>query len=574
MKAFVVAVACYFLCLQFVFPGYFQPLTPHHNDFYFPPGLSYDGHSVLEKLTWPRPLGFLALQLLGKLGLHGYLFVIAAIAVANAGLMILLVGRILGRRVSMLASLTYCILLFAHSEFYMDYLHDAMATLSCCYLLLALLAWMEFRDSGRKRFAAAALCLMFLLALTKETYFITAVCLWAVMSFLSKGPVRRAGLGITVASIILFAGALAANVYSLKNVVQLQTGAAEPYHLVLTPISIVQGFRFYAFYLFPMIAAVALLISFLIIFWKERNQWPVAAAFLVAGAAALLPHAALPNHVDTMYAWTGAVFAFAPILFVPFLGVPRVNAAAVQFAAASLLLTGYVRLNAPRYAAHEWTITQERINRNLIASYSTIKQLAASSHKILITGLGMPFHPFRTPSYVRAEFGPDKQWAVIVPRGEKPSSETPVRFVTLSSANPADYDFSFGFDDDGFLISERTKEQLQTASTGEPRDRVLMPSLNLIFNRKGNWEAEWLPLLRAGQIYWQWGDIDSALHRLQQSAEADGNKNPYPFFFMGQIREEQGDKAEAARLYEQAVSLDGKRPNPVFTAALARVKSK
>jgi len=31
----------------------------------------------------------------------------------------------------------------------------------------------------------------------------------------------------------------------------------------------------------------------------------------------VLPHAVLPNHTDSMYAWTGATLAFAPVLFVP-----------------------------------------------------------------------------------------------------------------------------------------------------------------------------------------------------------------------------------------------------------------
>jgi len=61
MKLFAIAAAAYWACLQFVYPGYFHPLYPHHDDFYFPPGLSFDGHSLWEKLQWPRPLGFLVM---------------------------------------------------------------------------------------------------------------------------------------------------------------------------------------------------------------------------------------------------------------------------------------------------------------------------------------------------------------------------------------------------------------------------------------------------------------------------------------------------------------------------------
>ena len=45
MRLCAIAAAAYWACLQFVYPGYFHPLYPHHDDFYFPPGLSFDGKS-------------------------------------------------------------------------------------------------------------------------------------------------------------------------------------------------------------------------------------------------------------------------------------------------------------------------------------------------------------------------------------------------------------------------------------------------------------------------------------------------------------------------------------------------
>jgi hypothetical protein len=169
MKLFAIAAAAYWACLQFVYPGYFHPLYPHHDDFYFPPGLSFDGHTLWEKLQWPRPLGFLVMEALGKFGLKGYLSVLVVITIANAALTIALARRIFGKPISWFLALAYCVLLFAHPDFYMNYLHDAFGTLSYFYLILAMHAWYSYRESGSPRYIVGCVILMLLVASTKET---------------------------------------------------------------------------------------------------------------------------------------------------------------------------------------------------------------------------------------------------------------------------------------------------------------------------------------------------------------------------------------------------------------------
>ena len=565
--ALPIAAVAYFLCLQFVFPGYFHPLTPHHNDFYFPPGLSFDGHSLLEKLTWPRPLGFIAFQILGKLGLHGYLFVVACIALANAVLTVALVGRILRHPVFWMAALVYCALLFAHPDFYVDYLHDGFATLGLFYLLLAFHAWHQYLDSGAQRYVVICGGLMLLLAFTKETYFVSALFLWFLAALLHSGAPRKAAVAIFVMSAGLFAAAALAGAYSLRTVIRLQTGSNEPYHVSVAPAALLEGILFYLSHLFPLIALLAIACAFALI----REYRLEAAGFLAAGVCAVLPHALLPNHTDSMYAWTGATLAYAPVLFVPRLS--RSAATGAQIAAAALLIGVFVWTNQPRYEAHRWTIEQEKINRNILEAYPSLKSVSSASKNILVTGLSMPFHPFYTGSYVRAEFGWQRNWTVLVPRGQSGKFELPVQLAKADTVNPADYDFAFGFDDEGKLISQWTHAQLQQAATGEQRDRVLFPTLKGIFGEGSKWSGEWLPLLRAGQIYWQWGQLESAGICLRRSAELDGFHNSYPFFFLGQVSEDQGKFNEAAEYYTKAVALDGNPPNPAFREALSRAQA-
>ena len=563
--ALPIVVLSYFVCLQFAFPGYIHPLTPHHNDMYFPPGLSFDGHSILEKLTWPRPLGFLAFQLIGNLGLHGYLFVVACIALANAMLMVALVSRIVRRPIYWLAIVVYCALLFSHPDFYVDYLHDGFATLGLFYLLLALHAWHEYLEKGDVQFVVICAALMLLLAFTKENYFISALLLWFLEALL-YGEKRKAAGAIFAASTVLFAAASAANAYSLKTVIQLQTGATEPYHLSLAPSDLFQGVWFYIAHLFPPISFLILVSAFVAV-RKFRLE---AAAFLVAGISAVIPHALLPNHTDSMYAWTGATLAYAPVLFIP--RFSRGAAKTAQMLAAALLIVAFVWFNRSRYETHQWTIEQEKINRNIIAAYPKLKTATAASKNILITGLGMPFHPFYTNSYIREEFGWDRNWTVTVPRGQTGKYDLPVQLAKPEVVNPAEYDYGFGFDDEGNLISQWTHAQLAQAAAGQQRDLVLYPTLKTVMGEGSKWSGEWLPLLRAGQIYWQWGQLDSATLCLRRSAELDGNHNSYPFFFLGQVNEDQGKLTEAAENYSKAISLDGNPPNPAFREALNRVK--
>jgi len=257
MKLFAIAAVAYCLCLQFVFPGYFHPLYPHHDDFYFPSGLSFDGHSVWEKLQWPRPLGFLAVQLLGKFGLQGYLLALVLITLANAALTIALAQRIFGRPISWFMALAYCVLLFSHPDFYVNHLHDGFGTLSYFYLILTMHSWYKYRDSGKPGWVAVCAILVLLIAFTKETYFVSALFFWLIQVFLCHGSQRRTGILLFSASLAFFAVGLFDIAHSMNTVLHVKTDASSPYHVSLAPAAIIRAFLFYAARLFhPAVLAL------------------------------------------------------------------------------------------------------------------------------------------------------------------------------------------------------------------------------------------------------------------------------------------------------------------------------
>jgi tetratricopeptide (TPR) repeat protein len=75
-------------------------------------------------------------------------------------------------------------------------------------------------------------------------------------------------------------------------------------------------------------------------------------------------------------------------------------------------------------------------------------------------------------------------------------------------------------------------------------------------------------------VYFKWGEQDAAADYLERSAELSHHQNPYPMFFLGQVREAQRKFPEARRYYSEAVALDSGQANPAFRAALERVREK
>ncbi len=126
--AIALTLAIYWVCLRFLFPGYFEPLSPFHLDFY--DYVAASQRTFLQVLLrFPRPVSYETMKLLGSMGLSGLMAGELAIALGNVLLTLCLVRRLF-RFYSpwLLASLpAYLFLLFAHPEFYFEHRHDLPA---------------------------------------------------------------------------------------------------------------------------------------------------------------------------------------------------------------------------------------------------------------------------------------------------------------------------------------------------------------------------------------------------------------------------------------------------------------
>ena len=576
---FAAASAAYVLCLWVAFPGYFDPLYPLHSDFYLSPGLSIRNPSLWAYLDWPRPIGYLTADLLGRLGLKGFIGSLILITLVNATLTVELVRRVTNRGIPALLILLYCFLLFSHPQFYLNYIHDTLATLSYLYLIVGMLSWYAFRRNPLRRYLVICAVTFVLLAFTKETYLVSAGFFWLVQVLLCRGTLRKTAACLLASLIVLGSSGLYLNLHSTEPFIQLESESSNPYYMSFAPLSLLQVFGYYAARLFTPTLAVAAFAA-LALLWRRKELLFTAGSFALAGLCALVPLTPLPGHLDYQYAWTPAALVLSPLLFLAVYIRPGWSRSTAALAVSLLVIVPLtVVANQTAYSENRWATGQERINRNIMAAYPRLKSLDRSEKKILVSGLKTPVHPFYVRHYVRREFGPGHEWTVTVPRSRAEIQEPIVTLARPENVTVSDFDRAFAFDEEGNLAAEWSREQLSNLSSHEEAliadaDLVLHAVLKPIRNALAENPDDWHKRLTAGIIYWEWGQLEKAQAHLEAAAESNGFENPYPMFFLGQVHEWQGNDEKARGYYQQAVDREGESENATFRDALAQLQRK
>ena len=576
---FATVSAAYVLSLWVAFPGYFDPLYPLHSDIYLSPGLSTRNPSSWAYLDWPRPIGYFTADLLGRLGLQGFIASLILITLVNATLTVELVRRITNRSVPALLILLYCFLLYSHPQFYLNYIHDTLATVSCLYLIAGMLSWYAYRHRPLRRYLVICVVTFVLLAFTKETYFVSAGCFWLGQVLLCQGTLRRTAACLLAGLVALEGGGLYVNLNSTEPFIQLENESSNPYYMNFSPSSLLEVFGYYAARLFTPTLAVAV-VAALALLGRRKELLLTAGSFAAAGLCALAPLTPLPQHLDHQYAWTPAALLLCPLLFLAARIRPGWNRPAwVLTAALAVIAPLTVVSNQKAYSENRWVVEQEKINRNIIAAYPRLKSLDPTEKKILVTGLKTPVHPFYVRHYVAREFGAGHEWTVTVPRWRPEVHERIVSLARPEHIAVSSFDRAFSFDDEGNLAAECSREELSNLSSSDEAvisdaDLVLHAALKPIRNALTENPNDWHKQLAAGIIFWEWGQLEKAEAHLEAAARSNGFENPYPLFFLGQVNEWQGNYEKARGYYEQAIEREAHSPNPSFREALTQLQRK
>jgi len=314
----VLAFATYAASLVWAFPKEFHPLVPYRADLYAPVALL--GEPLTEVLFYPRPVVYLLQRGSGLLGIHGAIAASIAVVLLSVALTPVLISRFCGVRVNVIAFLTFLTLVFTQPEFYFQHRFDMFSVAAWFFMLLAVFAADRWLREHGGRSLVLALFFLLAMALSKETYDLSAPVLLAALCVYHCRPRewRKVALFLGGACFV----ELAAECFNMVRFLHYAGAvpASSPYAPDFHPASIVAGLVHYLRALLPLTQLSVLVLAVLLVvvaFWEQKRTLLMALAFLVAGVAALVPNALLPRHDEIQYAWNAAPLLFAVVLFVP-----------------------------------------------------------------------------------------------------------------------------------------------------------------------------------------------------------------------------------------------------------------
>jgi hypothetical protein len=435
------------LLLRFYFPGYLDPFVPFHIDHYIYLGDSAEGYGLGRYIrTYPRPLGNVLFDLLGRLGIRGMLAPVFLLTLVNAGLLVGYLERLNRRTFSIFAIAFFFVLVFGNPESYASVKEDILAVVCLFCTLLIFHLWQNYVVSGRPGNLAAAIVLAILASYVKETYFAALVLFFLLQSIVHPSK-RLVALGMAAVNAAIAAVSLAYNAH-LATFVNPHASPTNPYYQDWHPLSILHGLAHLLKWLVlpvPALMVIASLIALAVA--KKHRALAISLASLLFIGVILLPHAVLRNHLEDQYAWLGAFFFFTPVLLASFV-IPssRKALAAAGACAVILCLFTLVEYRKDLHGMAGWLRGQEELQQHVVTALPILKANSKPGEHELVLGLTLPFNPFRVPGFVRGYFGPDTRWTVVLPEEFPLKSGLTTQMLHRADLKPDSYDHIFVFD--------------------------------------------------------------------------------------------------------------------------------
>lgn len=485
----ILALLVHALVLKFIFPGYYNPLYPHHSDFYISVALAHtpDDFFQYRHLGYSRPLGIFFLKFIGLPGIHGaILFTVINVAV-NGCLSIMLVQRILKIEFKWPVILLFCLyfnLLFSQAYFYTFYTQDVFSHLSYFFLISGTLLFISLQKRSRNLALQTLLFFSITAFLCKETYALSAVLctfLWALYNKQRTGKTVIAPFLVIVIALVLV---MIFNLLIKSVFIKLQTNTADPYYINIRPSSILHEMLLYAKEGLNFLHWIIIAISGIFIIISFRLSYKQAAytllACILAAFLSWLPNAVIPNHHNGGYSFNGAYLLYLPVVFIPVFWNLK---STFKWLTIALILASIISpfCNKKEYEKQWWVLYQENTQRNLLKSLDTLMKLQPASppKNILITGLTMPFFPFHHPAFLK-EYPNSKNaiydvvdYTLKLPNDRYKS----VRFVLPAEVDLRHYDVIWAFDGNGKLLRKLTVDTslLKRISENNCQDLIIHP---------------------------------------------------------------------------------------------------
>lgn len=455
--------AVWVLLLRFFFPGYLDPFVPFHVDHFIYLGDSADGYGLMRYIRYyPRPLGNIIFDLLGRLGTRGMLVPVFALTLVNGALLIRYVERLTGRFVSVITVTCFFVLVFGNTESYSNVKEDILAVVCLSCVLLIFHLWQNYVESGMRWNIGGIIVLALLSSYVKETYFATLVAFFFVQALITAG--RRRTAFVLVAANIFIAGL--SLFYNAKRspFVNMNLTSTDAYFQNWSPVSILHSYQHLLKFLIFPVPALVVIAALIIVGRKSRKELCIGLVSLLFVATILLPHTLLPNHLEDQYAWLGAFFLFTPVLladrFMPKRGLPLVVTAIAAVAICAATLREYI-LSSRHQGSTSWLRGQEEYQRIFLSSWPIMKNIIMPGEHALVVGPSLPYQPFTIPGYIWKSFGADTQWTVVLPDSFPKTKNLTTEVIHASDVTSLDYDRIFVFSPDARLVGLYSEQEAQ-----------------------------------------------------------------------------------------------------------------
>ena len=517
-----VILLAYWLCLRYWFPGYYAPVSAFDSDFY--DYASLRDKTLTQVLRYPRPAAYFMMKVLGLGGLTWEMADGIVMALANIWLTVFLVRQVSRCSLYLLALATslYCFLIFAHPDFYFEHRHDLPAQASYLFAVLSLICWNRFLAS-RGLWLLAALSAAVLFVFSKETYFISFLCVACGIAFTDRKNWKKHA-GYIAFLVVLEGVSFLWNAHLKGPFVNTNAGLHDPYRIDVSPAVLANTTWFYlSHFLNPFL--ILLVVWLLFLLRKDSRLLTLAVAFVLAGLAALAPHAILPNHLLEEYAWVGVPLLLVPILLIggqlwPF-----------RWEGAVLVLMAILVLSVPGgYRSHYQTdeltfgVRQDELGRHIARSVRQLHAIPEGS-RVLVAGLDATYIPFFMEDFMLTEFGEHISWTLLTGPGIPPRKNNRVtRIINVPEAQLDSYDELVSYDADGELESIRKVKSIPASQRQRPE--LLVPELRPLAQLSNRFSRESYRKYLAASVCLDWGLWDEAQRYLDAAAAAGGANDP------------------------------------------------
>lgn len=390
---FIIFIILYYLALNFIFPGHFEPLIPHHSDMLDYP---YDINMLeINKLfiNGIRPIGLFLTYFFGLFGYKGVVLSGILVSILSILLIIRIYELELGEKPSVVAVIIYGIALFTNSGFYLNYSYDIYSTYSLVFSLGAILLWYELRSNKNNGIMYILITFMLFFAfMSKETYPISIGLFFLYKSIFDSNRENKKSAKIIVLILIFsfIISILQSNIAG-SAFVSLSKDSNSAYHANFNLGIILNILKYYigGFFNIPILILIILSLNSIKTkenFLLEKSKYII---WILMGIAAYIPYCLLPNHVIPHYYYLGCPMGYSVLLLLfNNNSNEKKQKIAIRYCIIVALLTSSIFINfQDKYMVSKSWLKNEQAMKKTIESINMVDKSIESGDKILVLGL-------------------------------------------------------------------------------------------------------------------------------------------------------------------------------------------